>query len=658
MKSFKGYHIIQEYENIQDKQKAWLLDYEGLNYSMAIKEKHKLKWKENWDTLKYSNEKFRQDINMIARKPNRLVIEFDDNPIEKARENLEKVYLMLKEKEIGFIRSTHKGKTDYLWIEFTRDLTTEEGKLFLDWIAPKDSTIDLNFTSDKKVFPILFAKHWKHSTNFEEPIEFHEGNQIDYDKLGITKKKVKTKTITKNGFNYQILSKGGADIFTKRGQVESFWKEQPFFYDKAKIFWIWDKENYTWVMSDEVEFCNKIYDSLGIDTINLKEKGETIEGFKQIGRKHKPLSFKNTWVQFKDRIYDIKTGDTFEASPDYFGHNPIPWKVGESENIPTIDRLFSEWVDKDYVKSLYEVLAYSMSSNQFMQRIISLCGGGSNGKGSWLKLLLRFLGDDNSVSSEIRALSEDKFEPAVLYGKILCIMGEVSHDDLKNTNILKKISGEDRLSYQFKGKTPFTDDNTATCICATNSMPITPDKSVGFYRRWFIIDFPNQFKEMKGDIIAEIPEIEFENLAKKSLRTLKELYDNPKFTNEGDFEHREKRYEERSNPVMRFIEEKCREEPGILTPLRHFANVCNQYLKDNHLRVMNIHQMGKTLRDEGFQVSSRGGVKSIMNISPLKTTKTTKTTTFQTSTLRKETISEMGGLGGLGGSQREMEVKQ
>jgi hypothetical protein len=34
-------------------------------------------------------------------------------------------------------------------------------------------------------------------------------------------------------------------------------------------------------------------------------------------------------------------------------------------------------------------------------------------------------------------------------------MGEVSYDDLRNTNMLKKLGGEDKISFQFKNKTPF-----------------------------------------------------------------------------------------------------------------------------------------------------------------------------------------------------------
>ncbi len=395
------------------------------------------------------------------------------------------------------------------------------------------------------------------------------------------------------------------EIFSVRGQIESFWKKQPFFYDESKLFWLWDLKNKKYILSDEINFLNLIQKKLGVETINNKSKGELISGFQQIGRLHKPKPNKKEWVQFKDKIYNIQTGESFEASPDYFITNPIPYDIGESEETPTIDKLFIEWVGEKYKPNLYEFISYSISCNQFMQRIFAFCGGGSNGKGTFMKLNEKFIGEENCVSSEIKALSERQFEPAVLYKKLLCIMGEVSYDDLKNTNILKKIAGEDRMNFEFKGKTPFTEENTATCVCLTNSLPTTPDKSLGFYRKWLIIDFPNQFKEINKKLIEEIPEKEFNNLAAKCLRILKELYKNPKFSNEGDFEDRVKRYEERSNPVLRFVEEYCEETAGESLILRDFTNSCNNYLKSKHLRVLTANQISKTLKNEGFVVGNR-----------------------------------------------------
>lgn len=449
------------------------------------------------------------------------------------------------------------------------------------------------------------------------------------------------------------------DIFTRRGQIESFWEKQPFYYDRSRIFWLWNKEEKKWELSDEIDFLNKIQEMLGIETINSKARSELEAGFKQVGRKHKPKDIEKSWVQFKDKIYDIKTGDSFEATPEYFVTNPIPWNVGESEDTPTIDKYFEEWVGKEDKQSLYEFMAYNISLDKFMQRIFAFCGGGSNGKGTFIKLNYKFLGEENCVSSEIKQLSENQFEPAILFRKLLCVMGEVSYDDLKNTNMLKKLGGEDKISFQFKGKTPFTDENTATCVCLTNSLPTTPDRSTGFYRKWKIEDFPNQFEDISKNLIDEIPKVEFENLAKKSLKILKELYKTKKFNNEGTFEERERKYEERSNPVMRFIEEYCAEDVGDNLQLRDFTNKCNEYLKNKHLRIMTAIQIGKSLRNEGFSVGKRtfDGISSVVILNlkynqeltkMLKTTQTTQTTKNLSRFIRKETNYDLGSSGSSG----------
>lgn len=471
----------------------------------------------------------------------------------------------------------------------------------------------------------------------------HCGKEIEKGVFCNTQCHVKYDETMKRAKEYLENSKNKKEkspmgIFTKRGQLEQFWEEQPFFYDHSKIFWLWDKENYKWVISDETDYCNLIYEKLKIDTISAKEKCELVEAFRQVGRKHKPKDIEKHWIQFKDKIYDIKTNKCFKASYRFFVRNPIPWKVGDSEATPTIDRLFSEWVDKEYIDTLYEIIAYNTCSDKFMQRIIALCGGGSNGKGTYIKLNYKFLGEGNYVSSELKSLSEDRFEPAVLFAKLLCVMGEVSHNDLRNTNQLKKLGGEDKISFQFKGKTPFTADNTATCICLTNSMPITPDKSLGFYRKWLIIDFPNQFETIKGNLIEEIPQVEFENLARKSLMILKKLYETQKFTSEGDFSERMRKYEEHSNPVIRFVEEFYEEEPNSMITLREFTNSCNDYLKSKHLRVMNAIQIGKILRNEGFIVGNRKvNDTPVVVILNLKTIRTIQTIQNPTSFPRKKT---------------------
>lgn len=452
-------------------------------------------------------------------------------------------------------------------------------------------------------------------------------------------------------------------IFTTLGQVQNYHENKPYFYDHTKNFFIWDLDKKKYSIGDETDILGNMSEE-GTDTISSKSKTEIVNGLKQYGRKKIPKNTPLSWVQFKDKIVDFKTGEEQLVTPEYFVTSPIPWELGAIEDTPVMDKLITEWVGEEYRDTLYEVIAYSVCQDQFMQRLIALVGSGANGKGTFLGLLEKFIGSDNVVTSELKELSGNQFETSAIHKKSVCILGEIFSEDLKNTNQVKKLSGQDKIRYCYKGKTPFSEMTITTIIAATNSLPRTPDKTIGFYRRWLIIDFPNQF-QIKQGLIETIPEVEFNNLGRKIIRILSELHKKQAFTNEGDYEEREKRYEARSNPVIRFVEDKCLETPSKKIPLKHFTNVFNEYSKENHLRVMTVKQVGIVLREEGFEVSSRNiklgendydSVKVILNLE-LKTTKTTKTTIISSQNPRGTLGVDVGSFGSLGSEDiKDIEV--
>jgi hypothetical protein len=106
-----------------------------------------------------------------------------------------------------------------------------------------------------------------------------------------------------------------------------------------------------------------------------------------------------------------------------------------------------------------------------------------------------------------------------------------------------------------------------------------------------------------------------------------------KITNEGDLKQREERFEERSNPIMKFIETQCEEDMTSKIEAREFCNTFNEYLKSKHLRIISPKVITKMLKEEGFEVSPRKilkgsdfvSVRCVTNLR-LRTTKTTITT--------------------------------
>lgn len=385
---------------------------------------------------------------------------------------------------------------------------------------------------------------------------------------------------------------------TKKDLAEQVWKVQPFFFDNSKIWWLWNLDLFKWQMVDETDILNMVDNKSIANTINSKHKSEIIEAFRQYGRRMIPKDIKKTWIQFKDIIIDIETGERLSPSPKYFVTNPIPFSLSGIEETPIMDKIFTEWVGKENIKLLYQIIAFSILPDYFLNRIFCFMGSGMNGKSKYLELVRKFVGFDNCCTTELDTLMTSRFEVSKLYKKLICQMGETDFNEMNKTSMLKKLSGGDMIGYEFKNKKPFEDLNYSKIMISTNSLPSTADKTVGFYRRWMIIDFPNQFSEAR-DILNDIPEEEYNNLATKSIGVLKELLEDRKFHNEGSIEERKERYEQRSNFLEDFLKQFTEEDPNGYITKSDFSNKLKGWSKENNHREMGDVSLSKAMTKLG-----------------------------------------------------------
>ena len=387
----------------------------------------------------------------------------------------------------------------------------------------------------------------------------------------------------------------------KLNLAEKFYEIIPFFYDEAGIWWVWDSGKKFYRKMDDIDILNRINNSSPANTINAKERQEILQAMKQTGRMHKPEPVKKTWIQFKDYVVDIETGDRFQPTPEYFFTSPIPHNIGHSEETPTMDKLFEEWVGNDYVQTLYEIIAYSMLRDYPIERIFCFLGSGSNGKSCYMQLIRRFIGEENVVSSDLDLLIKSRFETSKLRNKLVCFIGETNFQNLENTSRIKRMtSGKDAIPIEYKNRGLMDYVNYAKLIMATNNLPPTSDKTLGWGRRWCIIDFPNQFKEEK-DILSEILEEEYENLALKSITNLIELLKKRRFHNEGSMEERMKRYEEKSNPLEKFWKENVVEDYNHFIFKHDFRDYVKDWCREHRFREMSDYTIAKFMKEKGIE---------------------------------------------------------
>lgn len=244
-KAFEWFEEVDALPTVEEKHRAVLKQYEGLNYSEWKDGKKKTGWAIH---TPYKDEFFSPTINVAQRMASRIVLEFDKikgKPYDLKGE-FEKLRQTLEHYGIGYILSTHKSEnTDYLWVEFTRDITHAEADNFIKVMGAAGTKIDINFARDTFLFPVLYAEHHKNSAVREMPIKHFKGRKIDLDSLKMPKPEGKESTTRMaDGFEYK----------TFKAYSESEYEDAlQNFKDKNLLKLVWDELSKTHIRDDELK---------------------------------------------------------------------------------------------------------------------------------------------------------------------------------------------------------------------------------------------------------------------------------------------------------------------------------------------------------------------------------------------------------------------
>lgn len=390
----------------------------------------------------------------------------------------------------------------------------------------------------------------------------------------------------------------------KLKMVELLHATTPIYYDGIKLYWAWDAIDKIYKMVDEVTVLLMLKELTGEYVTDPKERNEILSLIQQMGRERGIVPPKSNVIVFKEGAVNIETGETFEPKPDVFYTSCIPHKLGTCEDTPIIDKLFEDWVG-DKAITLLENLAYLMYDGYPIHIVQAFPGSGSNGKGVYSKLIGAFAGSDNVVATGLELLANSRFETAKLYKKKVALISETDSNTLNKTAMFKALSAGDRVPGEFKGVNGFSFENTAKLIMTSNALPKTNDRTDGFYRRVLVTPFCNKFKG-GVDIMATIPEEEYENMLYKCIRVLRELLARGHFTLQGTVEEQKAMYELYSDPVGAFIAQKCTITDTATVPVWYLRNLYYLFAAANGYPEMRDKEFRASLKfDYGYTIAPR-----------------------------------------------------
>ena len=201
----------------------------------------------------------------------------------------------------------------------------------------------------------------------------------------------------------------------------------------------------------------------------------------------------------------------------------LPVKYDPNADCLKIKQFLQNLVDSENVPILYEIPALALLQNPWYQKAYMLYGSGSNGKSTYLQLIMEFLGKDNVSNVSLQELCEDRFKAAQLVGKLANIYADIPKRPIKYTGRFKMLTGGDRITVEKKYKDPFEFENRAVLVFSANELPQISDDTYAFWRRWIIVEFPNTFKEDPEFIKQLTTEEELSGFLNEILKTMERI---------------------------------------------------------------------------------------------------------------------------------------
>jgi putative DNA primase/helicase len=308
---------------------------------------------------------------------------------------------------------------------------------------------------------------------------------------------------------------------------------------------------------------------------------------------------------------------TVEHSPDVPSTVQLPVRWNPWATCDAFDTFLSQVLHEDDVPRMWEIIGYAMVSSNRLQRMFLFSGTGQNGKGALLRTIQKLIGRGNYSSVPMHELSSDRYAAADLHGKLANICGDIDATYIENTGLLKQVSGGDTIRAQRKYGQPFEFEPWCSFFYSANEIPRSADSTIGFSRRFEVIDFARYVEKDPAVEPAIQSADSLEGIAVKAIGALRDLMARGDFMSTESGRNAKREFDGRSNPVKRWLSD-CAfpAEDGFETRKALWTSYMD-WEKDQRLRPImqetfysRLRQMG----DRGVHEHKRTGMRGFKGI--------------------------------------------
>lgn len=265
-------------------------------------------------------------------------------------------------------------------------------------------------------------------------------------------------------------------------------------------------------------------------------------------------------INLNNGLYRVSTKEFTPHTSGYKSLRKTGVDYDPEAECPEIDKYIREVVAPEYVQTVYEMCGYALFGRKNLKRAFILEGAKNSGKSVLIAIMESLVGGEAITNVSPLTTSKTLFGAAEYYGKQLNLVDDLGDEPIENTGVLKSIISRGKINAQFKHGQPFDYIPNILCVFATNRVPTTKECDEAFASRFSIIPFPNIFEGETADpMLSErlVEKGEMSGFFNKCILAIGEVYKRGKFTKDSTLADRIKAYQYSSQPVQRFLDERC-----------------------------------------------------------------------------------------------------
>ncbi len=353
----------------------------------------------------------------------------------------------------------------------------------------------------------------------------------------------------------------------------------------------WDKKHYIEEVLEALK--NYVLHEVNLNLFNVNIYHENVN-----------INPYNVYINTIQGMFDWQKGIILPYDPNYYSQFQLNVKYDPKKECPLWIESLKQWIpERESHLFLQEFAGYCLIPDTSFHKALFLVGSGSNGKSTFLNVLAALFGTENLFNIPLHRLT-DKFETVNIQDKLVNICPDIDPTYLKKTGILKTIIAGESVRGEYKYGPPFSFIPVVRLIFSTNELPMSRDHSEGWYRRFEIIRFPNEFKKsdpkfdpdlevkLKGEISGIF------NWAVEGLRRLKR---NGNFTQSNSIIQAKRVYEIENDSVASFIDENTELEPDGYEICSYVYNEYKAYCQEANLSPVKRRKFTSRIKTLGFK---------------------------------------------------------